>query len=254
MLEFMRTPPFARLALTLSLASLLVLALAPGLSAQNSVYSSVQHSLVKFTGRNVESIDASSLEDARYVAIYFSASWCPPCRAFTPSLVNWYNRNKASNPHFELIFVSSDNSAADMENYMKAYSMEWPALAFNKRNVGSLVRYKGSGIPCLVLIDETGTVLSHSYVGGTYVGPQKVLKDMTRILQENPATQSRRATAARSGTGRGAAPETAARTQTRTGSGVGAGTESAGGIGAATARWMLSKSLGPQLHAPAPQE
>jgi nucleoredoxin len=252
-LEFMRPPLFTRLAL--SLASLLALAVVPGLSAQNTVYPAVQNSLVKATGRGVESVDASSLQDARYIAIYYSASWCPPCRAFTPSLVSWYNRNKAANPHFELIFVSSDESAADMADYMKAYGMEWPALAFNRRNVGSLVKYKGSGIPCLVLIDETGKVLSHSYVGGTYVGPQKVLHDMARILKENPATQPKRATAARSGTGtgRGAAPEAGARTNTAAGASAGASPateEPPSATGVAAARWILSKSLGQQLYAP----
>ncbi|QIF02566.1 thioredoxin-like domain-containing protein [Roseimicrobium sp. ORNL1] len=247
----MRIPHFTSLAL--SLASLLAFAVVPGLSAQNTVYSAVQGSLVKASGRGVESCDASSLQDARYIAIYFSASWCPPCRAFTPSLVSWYNRNKAANPHFELIFVSSDETAADMANYMKAYNMEWPALAFNRRNVGALVRYKGSAIPCLVLIDESGTVLSHSFVGGTYVGPQKVLRDIARILEENPATAPKRATAASPAMARSAAPQTGRGTDARIGTGEGATAvtvDKAGGTGAAAARWILSKSLGPQLFAP----
>ncbi|RBP46120.1 thiol-disulfide isomerase/thioredoxin [Roseimicrobium gellanilyticum] len=172
------------------LAFALVLAFAPALRAENTVYPAVKDSLVKSKGKNVETFDAAALKDAKYVAIYYSASWCGPCRAFTPDLVKWYKRNKSKNPHFELIFVSSDRSAKDMAEYMKADDMEWPALAFDKKKdsaSSAVTKYSGRGIPCLVLIDETGKVLSDSYVDGNYVGPRKVLEDIEKTLKDNPA-------------------------------------------------------------------
>ncbi|GLV36728.1 hypothetical protein CBL_02437 [Carabus blaptoides fortunei] len=39
---------------------------------------------------------------------YFSAHWCPPCRAFTPQLVDTYKMLRKKDPGFEVIFVSSD--------------------------------------------------------------------------------------------------------------------------------------------------
>ena len=35
---------------------------------------------------------AEALKD-KYVALYFSAHWCPPCRGFTPKLSEWYSKS-----------------------------------------------------------------------------------------------------------------------------------------------------------------
>ncbi|KAK3933257.1 Nucleoredoxin [Frankliniella fusca] len=42
------------------------------------------------------------------LGVYFSAHWCPPCKAFTPQLVNTYNAVRERGHSFEVIFVSSD--------------------------------------------------------------------------------------------------------------------------------------------------
>ncbi|GJQ75413.1 hypothetical protein Trydic_g23582 [Trypoxylus dichotomus] len=39
---------------------------------------------------------------------YFSAHWCPPCKAFTPQLAEVYRLVRKREPTFEIIFVSSD--------------------------------------------------------------------------------------------------------------------------------------------------
>merc|ERR1712130_667492 len=41
-------------------------------------------------GETVEG-NTSTLLDDKYVGIYFSAHWCPPCRGFTPVLAESYN-------------------------------------------------------------------------------------------------------------------------------------------------------------------
>ncbi len=161
-----------------------LLAGAGALQADNTVYPGFKGKLVESKGRKVDKFDDAALAQSKYYAIYYSASWCGPCRAFTPDLVRWYKRNKSKNPQFELIFVSSDRSAEDMAAYMKEDGMDWPALAFdNKKDTPGLTKYSGRGIPCLVFIDETGKVLSDSYVDGKYVGPRKVLEDMEKILK-----------------------------------------------------------------------
>ncbi|KAJ1524214.1 hypothetical protein ONE63_010734 [Megalurothrips usitatus] len=42
------------------------------------------------------------------IGVYFSAHWCPPCKAFTPQLVATYNAVRERGHNFEVVFVSSD--------------------------------------------------------------------------------------------------------------------------------------------------
>lgn len=140
--------------------------------------------LVALEGRTLRPQAASRLTGVRFYAIYFSAGWCPPCRTFTPELVDAYGKIRALYPEFEVIFVSRDKSPAEMLAYMREDRMPWPALAWSSlRETREVTRYAGSGIPCLVLIDATGKVLSDSYRWGRYVGPDAVLDDTWKLLR-----------------------------------------------------------------------
>jgi len=120
-------------------------------------------------------------------ALYYSAGWCGPCRRFTPDLVRFYRRLKDEElAKVEIVFVSSDRSASDMVEYMEEDRMEWPAIPYNLLQKRQIVHdYEVKGIPCLVLIDSEGKVVSHSYEEGQYRGPDEVLKDLEDWLDEN---------------------------------------------------------------------
>jgi nucleoredoxin len=123
----------------------------------------------------------------KLIALYFSAYWCGPCRKFTPQLVEFYNRVAPQHPEFEIVFVSYDRSSMAMEDYMRETKMPWPAIDYAKLpDKGALKKYAGEGIPCLVLLDDSGKVISDTYVGGKSVGPEKVLADMNAILTKTP--------------------------------------------------------------------
>lgn len=122
-----------------------------------------------------------NLSDGKYFAIYYSAAWCPPCRAFTPKLVEFYNRTKKKHPNFEIFFVSSDQDASQMEGYMRDYRMRFPALKFGEK--GILTKHKGGGgIPNLVFVDADNNVIKGSYNGDDYVGPYVVLEEIRKQL------------------------------------------------------------------------
>jgi nucleoredoxin len=123
----------------------------------------------------------------KLIALYFSAYWCGPCRKFTPQLVEFYNRVAPQHPEFEIVFVSYDRSSMAMEDYMRETKMPWPAIDYAKLSAKeALKKYAGKGIPCLVLLDDSGKVISDTYVGGKSVGPEKVLADMNAILTKTP--------------------------------------------------------------------
>jgi nucleoredoxin len=150
---------------------------------RNALYPLLKGDLVCWRNGTINRFEDEAIEKKKLIAFYFSAHWCAPCRKFTPQLVEYYNRVAAQHPEFEIILVSYDRSAFGFETYLRDAQMPWPAIDFQK--VGSkdaVVRYSGAGIPDLVLVDETGKVLSDSYVGKEYRGPQKVLTDLDEIF------------------------------------------------------------------------
>ena len=58
---------------------------------------------------------------------YYSASWSPSCRKFTPDLIEFYNKAKKQNSNFEIVFISSDDSEKAMLAYIKKAKMPWPS-------------------------------------------------------------------------------------------------------------------------------
>ena len=69
----------------------------------------------------------------RVIGLYFSAHWCPPCRGFTPKLVEFYESFKSSKKgeNFEIVFISSDRDDESFQEYFK--EMPWLALPFADR-------------------------------------------------------------------------------------------------------------------------
>jgi thiol-disulfide isomerase/thioredoxin len=104
-----------------------------------------------------EKIPLESLE-GKAIGIYFSAQWCGPCRAFTPSLVEYRNANKEK---FEVVFVSSDRTPDDQIKYMTGSKMDFPAVALQDAATKALKeRYEVRGIPTLVILKSNGEFLS----------------------------------------------------------------------------------------------
>lgn len=133
----------------------------------------------------VKSYAPENLAQVKYFAFYFSASWCPPCKAFTPKLVDFYDEIKPDFPEFELIFVSADQSEKDTQKYIVDYEMPWPAFKHGK-HLG-LVKSFGNGIPCLVVTDADGKKLLDTYTEDEkYQGPASVLRDLKKLLDKIP--------------------------------------------------------------------
>ena len=101
-------------------------------SLGGSLVSLLKDKLVRCHDGTIQTADSSALESKKLVAFYYSAHWCPPCRKFTPQLVDYYNRVAAEHPEFELIFVSYDKSRFNWETYMRDTKMPWLAIDFDQ--------------------------------------------------------------------------------------------------------------------------
>lgn len=102
-----------------------------------------------------KAVDIASLR-GKVVGVYHSAHWCPPCRAFTPKLVEFANAHKDA---FAVVFVSYDRTPADMVTYMKETRMPWAALPYKaasgKKNADeNNIR----GIPTLLVYGKDGAL------------------------------------------------------------------------------------------------
>jgi len=79
-----------------------------------------------------------------------------------------------------------------MQNYMRELNMPWLALDYQKlESKQAIKKYAGAGIPCLVLIDSTGKVISDSFAGKDYLGPGKVLADLDAIFAKGGLAANR---------------------------------------------------------------
>jgi thiol-disulfide isomerase/thioredoxin len=95
----------------------------------------------------------------RFVLLYFSASWCPPCHLFTPKLKAWYLRSHAKFPDLEVVLASLDRDWAPMEQYVHQTGMPWPILAWPNVMDSPVEKLLPEEFPYLVLVDDEGMVL-----------------------------------------------------------------------------------------------
>ncbi len=104
-------------------------------------------------------VDPASLK-GKTVGLYFSAHWCPPCRAFTPSLVKF--RDKHAEEDFEIVFVSLDHSAGEKATYIREMKMKWLTVPGASSNEARALadRFQVNGIPMLVILAPDGSVVT----------------------------------------------------------------------------------------------
>jgi nucleoredoxin len=134
-----------------------------------------------------EAFKAEEQLEGKIKLIYFSAHWCPPCRGFTPVLAELYKSLKAAGKDFEIVFVSSDRDESSFQEYLA--TMPWLALAYSDRATkGKLSNKFGvSGIPSLIVLDESDNIITHNGRGAVAADPQVRVRQLhTEPLLTSP--------------------------------------------------------------------
>jgi thiol-disulfide isomerase/thioredoxin len=124
------------------------------------------------------------LPEKKIFVFYFGASWCPPCRAFSPDFVKYLNDAMPKHPELAVVLMSNDQQPDKMLEYMKEEKMPFPAVPLRDLNQNSLLlSYAAQVIPELVIVDRFGKVLaSNDDHHGGRVDPKDTLATLGKLL------------------------------------------------------------------------
>lgn len=102
---------------------------------------------------------AEALAGASAVGLYFSASWCPPCRGFTPQLVSSFN-GELGKKGLKCVLISRDRDVESFSSYFS--TMPWYALPYEdqSRNAELGARFGVQSIPNFTLVDPQGKTIT----------------------------------------------------------------------------------------------
>lgn len=159
----------ARTGLALALLALL----APACSREPS--SQEKQSAPDFA---LSSVDGSRVRLSDYrgkvVLLDFWATWCPPCRAAIPHIVQLQNKYRSEG--FVALGMNMDQNPEDVTSFLNRVNVNYPIL---KTDPITLQAYGGvSSIPLAFLVDKQG------YIRQRYMGyDNRIAEEMERQIQ-----------------------------------------------------------------------
>ena len=99
------------------------------------------------------------IEGLDLLGLYFSAHWCPPCRGFTPVLVENYQKWLKDNKKIKILFVTSDRNEEAFKEYFGTMD-GFIALPYNDDRIKKIkTKYGIRGIPTLIILDKNGKTI-----------------------------------------------------------------------------------------------
>jgi nucleoredoxin len=125
--------------------------------AESEIFGILPENLYNAKGGAIGLKDLS--EQVKVFALYFSASYCPPCKKFTPILKEFYDVMNEESKVLEIIFVSKDNSQEEMLGYFE--KMPWLSIKFGDAKIANcLEKFCVEGIPQVVVLKNDGTLIT----------------------------------------------------------------------------------------------
>jgi len=102
--------------------------------------------------------DATSLA-GKVVLIDFWATWCGPCVAEIPNMLEQYEKYHAQG--FEVVGISLDDEKDKVDAFIAEHKIPWPIVYAGKGWQDPTAQFYGiSGIPQLILIGRDGNVIT----------------------------------------------------------------------------------------------
>ena len=128
-----------------------------------------------------DKVKLTEVKESPLIGVYFSAHWCPPCRAFTPVLSQFYNVANKKNKNIEIIFVSFDRNEHGFQEYYD--TMPWLSFPFDSdKKIPFAKEFEILGIPAFLVFDKNGKLID-------YDGRMTVQKDFKNDSGEEVASK-----------------------------------------------------------------
>lgn len=120
-----------------------------------------------------------SLKDYQGKPVFINvwASWCPPCQAETPDLVQAYAKY-GDKVQFIGVNLTSQDSLPDVTAFIDKYEIKYPIALDTKGAVAQ--QYQTQAIPTSFFINRQGVIVER-YVGA--ITPQVLETNLKRISQ-----------------------------------------------------------------------
>jgi len=114
----------------------------------------------------------------KVVIIDFWATWCGPCRAATPYLLEVYEKFKDKG--LVIFGISLDTSRKELTDYLEEHKIPWPQY-FDGLGWQNKIwqQIGGNAIPLIIVIDQQG-IVRHSGISAP-----EIEQAVSRLLAEN---------------------------------------------------------------------
>lgn len=121
----------------------------------------------------------SAVWTGQVVVVNFWGSWCPPCRAETPELVQVANGWRSRGVRFLGVDVRDERSAA--KAFVRQYDVPYPSLFDGDGTVTLAFRnVPPSAVPATFVFDRKGRIAARAFGRVTALGLEAVLRRVSR--------------------------------------------------------------------------
>ncbi len=116
----------------------------------------------------------------KIILLDFFATWCPPCKAVIPHLVN-IQKDYSENLQIVGVLLEEDKNLEETKKFMEENSMNY--IILTSGDISSLVKSVGGvrSIPFMIMYDANGEYFTH-YIGA--IPEEMIVSDIKRAMKK----------------------------------------------------------------------